>query len=142
MRVLCLDVGDKYIGVAISDVRGVTAHGLKRIERGDWIHALKSIIEEYHEEIGSIVVGLPRMLNGSVGIQGEKVLKFTEELKKVTSLPVILWDERLSTAQAERVMLEAGMLRKKRKAVRDVIAATLILQNYLDSRSRNNPIHA
>ena len=135
MRVLCLDVGDKFIGVAISDAEGITAHGLKRIRRGDWAD-LKDIIEGYHEEIDKIVVGLPRMLDGSLGIQAEKVLGFVEELRKVFDLPVVLWDERLSTVSANRAMLEAGMKGRKRKMLRDKVAATIILQGYLDSIRR------
>jgi putative Holliday junction resolvase len=136
MRILGLDVGDKYIGVAISDAEGITAHGLKRIERPHWASDLKDIIEGYQKEIDRIVVGLPRMLDGSVGIQAEKVLGFVEELKETVSLPVILWDERLSTVSAERAMLEAGMKGRKRKVLRDKVAATIILQSYLDSIRR------
>lgn len=136
MRVIGLDVGDRYIGVAVSDAEGITAHGLKRIERKGWMPALIAIIKEYSEEIGSIVVGLPRMLNGSVGIQAEKVLEFVEELRKVVSLPVELWDERLSTVAADKAMLEAGIKGRERRILRDKVAAVIILQSYLDSVRR------
>lgn len=136
MRVLALDIGDKYIGVAISDAEGITAHGLKRINRKDWTSDLENIIEGYHKEIDTIVVGLPRMLDGSVGIQAEKVLGFVEELKRAVGLPVVLWDERLSTVSADRAMLEAGMKGRKRRMLRDKVAATIILQSYLDSIRR------
>ena len=131
MRVMGLDVGDKRIGIAISDGLGLTASGIKTINREGCIDALKTIIQEY--EVESIVVGIPKMLNGTVGIQGEKVLKFTYELKTAIPLPVSLWDERLSTASAERVLLEADLSRKKRKGLRDKVSAVVILQNYLDS---------
>lgn len=98
--------------------------------------ALKAVIEEYQEEIGSILVGLPKMMSGSVGIQGEKVLAFVEELKSSLQLPVIMWDERLSTVSAERTLIEAGLSREKRKGLKDKVAAVIILQSYLDSLNR------
>ncbi len=136
MRVLGLDVGDRYIGVAISDAEGITAHGLQRIERKGWVPALNAIIEEYDKEIGKVVVGLPMMLNGSVGIQAEKVLEFVEDLKKVVTFPVVLWDERLSTVSADKAMLEAGIKGRKRRVLRDKVSAIIILQSYLDSIKR------
>lgn len=133
MRVMGLDVGDKYIGLAVSDAIGLTAHGLTTVERDSrCIGKLIEIIEEY--EVTSIVVGIPKMLNGSIGVQGEKVLKFIEELKGAIDLPIFQWDERLSTVAAERVLLEADLSRKKRKGLRDKVAAIIILQSYLDSR--------
>ncbi len=136
MRVICLDVGDKRIGVAVSDALGIAAHGLKTINRDGCMPSLKAVIEEYQEEIGSILVGLPKMLSGAVGIQGEKVLAFVEELKSSLQLPVIMWDERLSTVSAEKALLEAGLSREKRKGLRDKVAAVIILQSYLDSVNR------
>jgi len=132
MRVLGLDVGDKNIGVAVSDGLGLTAQGISTIMRDGWVKALKRVIEEY--EADSIVVGIPKMMDGTIGIQGEKVLKFVEELKAEIHLPVFLWDERLSTVSAERVLLEADLSRKKRKTLRDKVSAVIILQNYLDSK--------
>ncbi len=129
-----LDVGDKHIGVAVSDSLGLIAQGLKTIERQNCEVKLREVIEEY--EVDSIVVGIPKMLNGTIGIQGEKVLKFAEELKSLLSLPVNLWDERLSTVAAERVLLEADTSRKKRRELRDKISAVIILQGYLDSLKR------
>lgn len=134
MRIMGLDVGDKYIGVAISDALGLTAQGIKTIKRDGCMETLKGIIKEY--EVGSIVVGLPRMLNGSIGIQGEKVLKFIEDLKVSSGLPVSFWDERLSTSAAERTLLEADTSRKKRRSLRDKVSAVIILQGYLDSVKR------
>ncbi|MBI4687157.1 MAG: Holliday junction resolvase RuvX [Nitrospirae bacterium] len=134
MRILGLDVGDKHIGVAVSDSLRLIAQGLKTIDRQNCIKKLREVIEEY--EVDSIVVGIPKMLNGTIGIQGEKVLKFAEELKSLLSLPVHLWDERLSTVAAERVLLEADTSRKKRRELRDKISAVIILQGYLDSLKR------
>ena len=131
MRRIGLDVGDKRIGVAVSDALGLTAQGINTIDRKGSIEALKKIIAEY--EVASIIVGIPKMLNGTIGIQGEKVIEFVNEFKKAISLPVTLWDERLSTLAAERALLEANVRRKKRKSLRDKVSAILILQNYLDS---------
>ncbi len=136
MRVLCLDVGEKRTGVAVSDALGMTANGIKTIESKDPIIEIKKIIDDYQEEIGSIVVGMPRMMNGTIGVQGEKVLEFVRELEKETPLPVTLWDERLSTVTAEKVLIETNISRKKRKGLRDKVAAIVILQNYLDSKGR------
>lgn len=129
-----IDAGDKYIGVSISDELGLTAQGIETIKRESCIEKLKAIIKEYN--IAAIVVGIPKMLSGSIGIQGEKVMKFTEELKSSLGLPMYLWDERLSTVAAERVLLEADTSRKKRKGLRDKISAVIILQGYLDSLKR------
>ena len=114
----------------------MTANGLKTVDAGRIFDELRKIIDEYQEEIGSIVVGMPKMMDGSVGIQGEKVLEFVKILEKEIPLPVTLWDERLSTVTADNVLIQAGMTRKKRKGLRDKVAATVILQNYLDSRAR------
>jgi putative Holliday junction resolvase len=131
MRKIGLDVGDKRIGVAVSDALGLTAQGINTIDRKGSVEALKKIIAEY--EVDSIIVGIPKMLNGTIGIQGEKVMEYVNELKKAISLPVTLWDERLSTLAAERALLEANVRRKKRKSLRDKVSAIVILQNYLDS---------
>ncbi|MDO8281759.1 MAG: Holliday junction resolvase RuvX [Thermodesulfovibrionia bacterium] len=136
MRVLCLDLGDVRTGVAVSDAIGMTANGVKTIENKDPIPEIKKIIDDYLEEIGSVVVGLPRMMNGTIGAQGEKVMEFAERLKNEISLPVVLWDERLSTTTAEKALIESNVSRKKRKGLRDKVAATVILQNYLDSKGR------
>lgn len=136
MRVLCLDLGDVRTGVAVSDAIGMTANGVKTIENKDPIPEIKKIIDDYLDEIGSVVVGMPRMMNGTIGAQGEKVMEFAERLKNEISLPVILWDERLSTTTAEKTLIESNVSRKKRKGLRDKVAATVILQNYLDSRGR------
>ncbi len=134
MRVLCLDVGDKRTGVAVSDALCMIANALKTIESSSSISEIRKIIDDYNDEIGSIVVGMPKMMNGTVGAQGEKVLEFVKSLKVEISLPVILWDERLSTLTAEKVLIETNISRKKRKGLRDKVAATVILQSYLDSK--------
>jgi putative Holliday junction resolvase len=134
MRIMGLDVGDKRVGVAVSDGLGLTAQGVHTLERKNCIEALKEIINEYKVE--TIVVGIPKMLDGTLGIQGEKVLEFVDEIKKSISLPVSLWDERLSTVSAERVLFQANVSRKKRKGVLDKVSAVVILQNYLDSKRR------
>jgi putative Holliday junction resolvase len=132
MRIMGLDVGERRIGVAVSDGLGITAQGIDTVDRDQWKDALREIIDEY--EVSTIVVGLPRMMNGTVGIQGEKVRCFADEIREQYDIPVEFWDERLSTVSAERTLLLADTSRKKRKAVRDKLAAVLILQNYLDSR--------
>ena len=114
----------------------MTANGLKTVEADRIFDELRKIIDEYQEEISSIVVGMPKMMDGTIGVQGEKVLEFVKRLEKEIPLPVTLWDERLSTVAADNVLIQAGMTRKKRKGLRDKVAATVILQNYLDSRAR------
>lgn len=137
MRILGLDVGDKTIGVAVSDPLGFTAQGIKTILRKNKnadIEEIKSLCLEYNVE--TIVVGLPKNMNGTVGPQGEKVLNFCELIKESTKLPIKMWDERLTTVAATRAMLEADLSRAKRKKIVDKIASTYILQGYLDSLSK------
>lgn len=136
MRILGLDMGDKTIGVAVSDEMGWTAQGLKTLIRkgfNEELSSIKEIIEEYG--VKEILVGLPKNMNGSIGPQGKKVITFVERLKTALSLPVLLWDERLSTVRAEKVLLEADMSRKKRKGLKDKLAAQFILQGYLDRKA-------
>ena len=133
MRILGLDVGQKTIGVAISDPLGFTAQGITTIRRDKKpkdIEELKEICKEYSVE--SIVVGLPKNMNGTIGFAGEKIMEFTEIIKNEIGLKVELWDERLTTVAANRAMLEGDLSRSKRKKIVDKIAATLILQGYLD----------
>ncbi|WMJ82135.1 Holliday junction resolvase RuvX [Clostridium sp. MB40-C1] len=134
MRVLGLDVGDRTIGVAISDPLGLTAQGITTIRRKNIksdIEELQKICKEY--EVENILCGFPKNMNGTVGEQGEKVLKFCELLKQDITLPIKMWDERLSTSAAHRAMLEADLSRAKRKKIVDKVAAVYILQGYLDS---------
>jgi len=131
MRILGLDIGDKRIGIAISDEMGWTAQGLKTISRDkDEISEIKEIIEGY--EVKEVIIGLPKNMDGSIGPQGEKVIAFVERLKANISLPILLWDERLSTVSAEKTLLKADLSRRKRKALRDRLSAQFILQGYLD----------
>lgn len=138
MRILGLDVGTKTIGIAASDELGWTAQGVETLRRDmddptkDW-EKLAQLIQDL--EIKKVVVGLPKNMNGTIGPSGEACQQFAEELKQRFELPVILWDERLTTVAAERMLIAADMSRKKRKKVIDKMAAVLILQGYLDSTS-------
>ena len=132
-RIMGLDIGDKTIGVAVSDLMGLTAQGvttIKRVGKKKDIEAIKQIIAE--KQVNKIVSGLPKNMNGTVGPQGEKVQKFCELLKEETNLPIEFWDERLSTVAAERSLIEGNVRRKNRKKVIDMLAAVIILQGYLD----------
>lgn len=133
MRILSMDVGDKRIGMAISDEMGWTAQGLPVLERKNKKYDLAFIgklIEEYNPK--SIVIGLPKNMNGTVGPQGEKVKAFAASLQERFSQEIIFWDERLTTVSAHKAMIEANVSRKERKQRVDQLAAILILQTYLD----------
>ncbi|MRH43032.1 Holliday junction resolvase RuvX [Aquibacillus halophilus] len=137
MKIVGLDVGQKTIGVAISDDFGWTAQGLKTIrwDENNYQSAkqeLKSIIDEHN--IGEAIVGLPKNMNGTIGERGEASQRFARYLEKHFKIPTVLWDERLTTMAAERVLIEADVSRKKRKKVIDKMAAVMILQGYLDSK--------
>lgn len=137
MRILGLDVGSKTIGVAVSDELSLIARGVTTLKRKGLrqdIKQLLTVIEEHGVE--KIIVGLPKNMNGSLGPSAKMVLSLIDELTKFVELPIITWDERLSTVAAQRVLLEADMSRKKRKQVIDKVAALLILQGYLDSQAR------
>jgi len=136
MRILGLDVGDVRIGVAVSDPLKIIARGLDFIKRTtvkEDVEAIRELVDEHEAE--EIVVGLPKMMSGEIGIQAQKVQDFAESLRAVIEIPIVMWDERLSTVAATRVLIEADMSRKKRKKVVDKVAAALILQGYLDSRA-------
>ncbi len=137
MRILGLDVGTKRIGVAMSDELLLTAQGMKTLER----RTLQSDLNEIKEmikmnDVVEAVVGLPLNMDGSYSAKTKEVVEFMDSLLKVVSVPVKTWDERLTTVQAERVLLEADMSRAKRKRLTDKLAAQIILQGYLDSRKR------
>lgn len=132
-----LDVGTKTVGVAISDELGWTAQGLTTIKINEeenelGFEKIGEIIKEHG--VGKIVVGLPKNMNGTIGPRGEACQYYASELERLYGLPVVLWDERLTTMAAERVLLEADVSRKKRKKVIDKMAASLILQGFLDSK--------
>jgi putative holliday junction resolvase len=136
MRIMGLDVGSKTVGIALSDELGWTAQGLATIKINEeenefGFDEIGKIIKENNVE--KIVVGLPKNMNGTIGPRGEASQFYANELKKRFGIPVILWDERLTTMAAERVLLEADVSRKKRKKVIDKMAASMILQGYLDS---------
>jgi putative Holliday junction resolvase len=140
MRILGLDFGMKTIGVAVSDPLGWTAQGLEIIRREEEnnlkksIVRLKEICSQY--EVESIVLGYPKNMNNTEGERVEKTKQFKKRLEKELRLPVELWDERLSTVGAERILLEADLSRAKRKNVIDKMAAVFILQGYLDSKPK------
>ncbi|MDO6846989.1 Holliday junction resolvase RuvX [Priestia megaterium] len=137
MRVLGLDVGTKTIGVAVSDEMGWTAQGIETIKIADEqmeqsYPRLQQLIDEY--SVDKIVVGLPKNMNGTIGPRGEACIEFADNVKEKLNIETMMWDERLSTMAAERVLLSADVSRKKRKKVIDKMAAVMILQGYLDSK--------
>jgi len=137
MRILALDVGDKTIGVAASDLLLLTAQGIEVIRRTslekDFIR-LDELINQY--EVGTIIVGLPKNMNGTIGPRGELMQQFATKLQEVfPQTEVRLWDERLSTVAATKALIAADVSRAKRKKVIDKMAAMFILQGYLDSLS-------
>lgn len=140
MRILGLDFGMKTIGVAVSDPFGWTAQGVEIIRRTEEnnlkksIERLKTICEEYQVE--KIVLGYPKNMNNTLGERVEKTEAFKRRIEREIMLPVVLWDERLSTVGAERSLLEADLSRAKRKQVIDKMAAVFILQGYLDSKPK------
>ena len=130
MRSLALDVGDKRIGVALSDPLGILASPLTIIDRVDGKTEITAIVEIIEQRrVGSVIVGLPLSMDGGLGSQAEKVRRFTEELRVSIAVPIEYRDERLSTVTARRLMRSAG---KDRKARDDAMAAAVILQGYLD----------
>ena len=139
MRVLGLDYGSKTVGVAVSDPLGLTAQRVETIWRKQenklrrTLARIEELVKEYQAE--RIVIGLPRNMNYTMGERGDKSLEFGDLVEKRTGLPVIMWDERLTTREAERALMEAGVRRENRKDYLDSVAAVLILQGYLDSLS-------
>ncbi len=135
-RILGLDVGSKRIGLAVSDPLGITAQGLETLQRQNKrldFEALERIIQKF--EVSEIVVGLPLRMSGQEGIQSEKMRGFAEELHRRFRLPVHLWDERLTSTQANRLLRETDMSIKRRGEVVDQMAAVLILQSWMEART-------
>lgn len=129
-----IDLGEVRIGIAVSDPLGMTAQGVEVIRRASEekdLYRLGELLKQY--EIQKIVLGFPKNMNGTIGPRGEITQQFAKLLEDTFELPVILWDERLSTVAAERMLIEADVRRDKRKKVVDKMAAAIILQNYLDS---------
>lgn len=139
MRIMGLDVGERTIGIAVSDPLGWTAQGIDTIRRkgniDDDMNGLKKIIAEYEVEL--IVVGLPKNMNNTLGPSAVRSQEMADIIFKETGLPIEMWDERLSTMAAEKTLLEGNVSRAKRKTLIDKMAAVIILQNYLDFKSRN-----
>lgn len=136
-RLMGLDVGDKTIGVAVSDLLMITAQGVTTIKRTNIkndVRELKKIINEY--QVTKIVAGLPKMLDGTVGVQGEKVLNFLEKVRSHIDLPIELEDERFTTSISERMLIDADVKRKKRKEVIDKLAAVHILSSYMQRTAK------
>lgn len=142
MRIMGLDFGSKTVGVAISDPLLITAQGVEIIRRKEenklrqTLARIEELILEY--EVEEIVLGLPKNMNATEGIRAELTYEFKEKLERRTDLPVFLWDERLTTVAADKIMMEAGIRREHRKEHVDKIAAVLILQGYLDRRNMQN----
>lgn len=146
MRVLGLDYGTKAVGVAVSDPLEITAQPLETIERKSagklrqTLARIEAIIEEYgaagqQEKIEKIVLGYPKNMNNTEGDRCEATVSFKNDLERRTGLEVVLWDERLTTVEAERILMDSGVRRENRKTYIDKMAAAVILQNYLDSKS-------
>jgi len=135
VRILGLDLGSKRIGIALSDALGWTAQGLTVIHRAGRARDLARVLELVKKyEVQEIVIGLPRHLDGRLGEGAEEALDWAAELQERLHIPVHTWDERLTTLQAERVLLQADLSRRKRRQVIDKLAAGLILQAFLDNR--------
>ena len=139
MRIMGLDYGSKTVGVAISDPLGYTAQGIEIIRREkesklrQTLARIDELIKEYQVE--SIVLGFPKNMNNTIGDRAEKSLAFKEMLEKRTGLEVVMWDERLTTVEANRTLMEGKVRREDRSKYLDMLAAVYILQGYLDSRS-------
>ena len=142
MRIMGLDYGTKTVGVAISGALGLTAQGIETIQRKEenklrrTLARIEELVREY--EVDTIVLGFPKHMNNDIGERAEKSLEFAEMVKKRTGLEVVMWDERLTTASAERTLIESNVRREDRKKYIDKIAAVFILQGYLDALSIQN----
>lgn len=137
MRIMGLDYGTKTVGVAVSDLLGITAQAVETVTRKDenklrkTLARIESLAAEYGVE--KFVIGFPKHMNNDIGERAEKALEFGEMLKRRTGIEIVMWDERLTTVEAERTLMESGVRRENRKQYVDQIAAVFILQGYLDS---------
>lgn len=144
MRIMGLDYGSKTIGVAVSDPMGLTAQGLEIIRREEEnklrksLRRIEELVREYQVE--EIVLGFPKNMNNTIGERAEKSLQLKETLERRLGLPVIMWDERLTTVEADRTLIEAGVRRENRKKYVDMIAAVFILQGYLDAKANPDTV--
>ena len=133
VRILALDVGSKRIGLAVSDPLGITAQGLGVLTRKDRSEVLAQLLEVARKwQVQRVVVGLPRHLDGRLGDAAPEILELARDLRGALGVRVVTWEERLTTVEAERVLLQADLSRRRRRQVLDQQAAVLILQNYLD----------
>lgn len=144
MRIMGLDYGSKTIGVAVSDPMGLTAQGLEIIRREEEnklrksLRRIEELVREYQVE--EIVLGFPKNMNNTIGERAEKSLQLKETLERRLGLPVVMWDERLTTVEADRTLIEAGVRRENRKKYVDMIAAVFILQGYLDAKANPDTV--
>lgn len=144
MRIMGLDYGSKTIGVAVSDPMGLTAQGIETITREEEnklrksLRRIEELVEQYQVE--EIVLGFPKNMNNTIGERAEKSLQLKEILERRLGLPVIMWDERLTTVEADRTLIEAGVRRENRKKYVDMIAAVFILQGYLDAKANPDTV--
>ncbi|MEC2072150.1 MULTISPECIES: Holliday junction resolvase RuvX [Alkalihalophilus] len=137
MRALGLDVGTKTVGIALSDELGWTAQGIETLRRNEEdpeSDFLKIAELAKQNDVGTIVIGLPKNMNGTIGPSGERCMEFADSLKEHLDCEFVMWDERLTTVAAERMLVSADVSRKKRKKVIDKMAAVMILQGYLDRK--------
>lgn len=144
MRILGLDYGSKTVGVAVSDPLGITAQSVSTIWRKQenklrqTLAQIGKLVEDYQVE--RIVLGYPKNMNNTVGERALKSLEFKEMLERRTGLPVVMWDERLTTVEANRTLMESGVRRENRKQYLDELAAIFILQSYLDAYGREDAV--
>ena len=144
MRIMGLDYGSKTIGVAVSVPMGLTAQGIETITREEEnklrksLRRIEELVEQYQVE--EIVLGFPKNMNNTIGERAEKSLQLKETLERRLGLPVIMWDERLTTVEADRTLIEAGVRRENRKKYVDMIAAVFILQGYLDAKANPDTV--
>ena len=135
MRILALDLGTVRIGLAISDPLGYTAQGLETLQVVSKQKTLDALVKLCRErEVSEIVVGLPVNMNGTMGPKANEIFDWVKKIEEATGLPVKTWDERLTSREAGRLMVDQGLSRQKQKSHSDRLAATLILQNYLESK--------
>ena len=144
MRIMGLDYGSKTIGVAVSDPLGLTAQGIEIIRREEENKLRKSLrrVEELVKkyEVTEIVLGFPKNMNNTIGERAEKSLQLKEPLERRLGLPVVMWDERLTTVEANRTLMESGVRRENRGKYVDMIAAVFILQGYLDAKANPDTV--
>ena len=134
VKILGLDIGEKRIGIALSDEMGWTAQGIEVLERKCLevdLMKIKELVES--AKVSSVVMGLPKNMDGSLGESAQRIMSFARKFEEIISIPIIFWDERWTTKEATRLLIETDLGRKKRRKVVDKLAAVLILQGYLDS---------